>query len=78
MFGEPLAFGFGALVAPDERGTDNRIGDVEKYRAVHLSRQSNALDVADRARRVGKRCTHGRLARAPPIIGRLLGPPGLG
>src|SRR5215203_1557704 len=63
-----LAFGAGALVVPQDRGADHRIGGVERHQSVHLPREpdSRHLTVHEPVERY-LRC-------APPVLRVLLGP----
>ena len=67
-----LALGRGALVVPEDRGPDHPVGLVEGHEPVHLAGE------ADSRRVLGAHCGQRSLARAPPVLGILLGPTGRG
>jgi hypothetical protein len=73
---EPAAFGFGALIAPDDRGPQYGIFRIEEHGSVHLSREADARDRpgGHAARRQHR--TDRLLRRPPPVVRILLGPAG--
>ncbi len=73
---EPVGFGLGALVAPDERGAEDAAVGVEHDAAVHLAGEADGFDLDAVA---GGGCgfegaEDGFLRGAPPVFGVLLGP----
>ena len=75
-FVEPAAFGFRALIAPDDRGPQHLAISIQEHGAVHLAREADAGD------RIGRRAAFRQhradrlLAGPPPVVGILLGPGG--
>jgi hypothetical protein len=72
--GEPLAFCFGPLIAPDDRRSHDLARIIEEHGAVHLTGKANCLyrarvDIA-RCKRLADRLTGG----APPVLRFLLCP----
>ena len=77
LLGQPVAFGLGAGVAPDERGAQDLAVFIEHDRAVHLAGEANRRDGLARFRSVGERFANGILGGAPPVLGILFGPAGV-
>jgi len=77
FFGEPVALGLGAGVAPDERGAQDRAALVEHDGAVHLAGEADGGDGLAWFRGGGERSADGLLRGAPPVLGVLLGPAGV-
>ena len=73
-FGEPVALGLGARVAPDERRAQDRAVFVEHDRAVHLAGEGDGGNGLPGLRRCGQCTANGLLRGAPPVFGVLLGP----
>jgi hypothetical protein len=71
-----LYLGLGALIAPDERGTDHFIAGIEQDRSVHLPGETDGGNLIRAHAR--ERAADGLGAGAPPIARILLGPSGLG
>src|SRR5579875_568653 len=69
---QPVALRLRTLVAPDERGTQNRTFFIEHDGAVHLAGEADGLNF--RAGRLRERFSDGLLRGTPPVIWVLLGP----
>ena len=73
---EPAAFGFGALIAPDDRGPQYGAVRIKQDGPVHLAGQADAGDRAG-GDPAGRHDRGNRLVRRPPpVVGVLLGPAG--
>ena len=71
---QPVALGLGALIAPDERGTQDFARCVEHYATMHLAGESDGLDLRAIQLGGGNRACDGLARRAPPVLGLLLRP----
>ena len=71
---EPAAFGFGALIAPDDRGPQRLVVCVEQHGPVHLAGKADARDRVGTDAAVVHDAADRELAGAPPVVGILLGP----
>ncbi|GBC91493.1 hypothetical protein HRbin14_02264 [bacterium HR14] len=76
--GDPCALVGGALVAPQQSGTDNAPVCVQKHRAVHLPAQADAPYRARRDARILQNLPNRFAGRVPPVFGVLFRPQGLG
>jgi hypothetical protein len=67
-----LALGLGALIVPQDRGTQHAVFGVQRDQPVHLAAQADAGGVADGRGQLGQ----DGLGGAPPVPGVLLRPAG--
>ena len=77
FLGEFARLFFSALIAPDERRTDNFAGSVQQNCAMHLSREADARNLFSANTGPLQSFLYGGSACAPPVARLLLCPPGL-
>ena len=74
LFGQPVALGLGALIAPDEGGAEDLAVGVEHDAAMHLAGEAEGFDLGPGGSKVCQNALNGFDGGAVPVLRILLGP----
>ncbi len=76
--GPGVRFRLGAAIAPDDGRSQDGAGGIQQHDAVHLARQADRGDGGGGDGGLAQHGMNGAAGGAPPILGLLLGPEGVG